>query len=255
MELTVGMESMIPAVQQPDEVHIWIQELPISEAQLHETDFVCSKVLSLDEHTRMERMKTNSPLGAYCWMQSRIFLRKVLAAYMQSDARDIALQYGTAGKPYVLSGPQFSLSHTRGRCILAVTWNSNPIGIDMELVRPLLRQEAIVRRFLTEAEREYFMEGPLSEDESSPYGSSLLLWKFLTGKEAWIKAAGQSLCGQWRELDTALAVRNDQHVLERNGQNYVLQSLNMGSNYVISLCVSGRTRLSVRWMNGKAQEV
>lgn len=254
MELAVGMESMISA-SEPTEVHIWTQQLPISESQLHETDFVCSKALSLDEHTRIERMRTNSPLRAHCWMLSRIFLRKVLAAYMQSDARDIALQYGTAGKPYVLSGPQFSLSHTQGCCILAVTSNSNPIGIDMERVRPLLRQEAIVRRFLTVAERHCFMESLRSEDESSPYDSSLLLWKFVTGKEAWIKAIGQSLCGQWRKLDTAGAVCDDEHVLERNGQNYVLQSLSMHSNYVISLCASGKTRLSVRWMNGTAQEV
>lgn len=116
--------------------------------------------------------------------------------------------------------------------------------MDVEWVRPLLREKAIIQRFLTEEERDHVLEAICSGEDSSS-----LLWKVLTGKEAWIKASGQSLCGQWRNLNTVQAIRNDEHVLEWAGQNYVLHSLNMGKGYSASLCVTGTERSLVRRMN------
>ncbi|WP_340400304.1 4'-phosphopantetheinyl transferase superfamily protein [Paenibacillus sp. FSL H8-0079] len=238
-----GNNTFTPFSGEP-EVHIWTQTLPIREDQLQTAAAIDSDAMTSEEHERMVRISTTSRLQAHCWMISRIFLRRVLAQYMQLQARDIRFEYGTSGKPYLGGGPQFSLSHTNGLCVLAVTSTNNELGVDVEWVRPLLREKAIIQRFLTEEERDHVLEAICSGEDSSS-----LLWKVLTGKEAWIKASGQSLCGQWRNLNTVQAIRNDEHVLEWAGQNYVLHSLNMGKGYSASLCVTGTERSLVRRMN------
>ncbi|MCF7757368.1 4'-phosphopantetheinyl transferase superfamily protein [Paenibacillus xylanexedens] len=226
------------------EVHIWTQALPRREDQLQTAGAMDSGALTMEEHERMTKISRKSLLKAHCWMISRTFLRRVLAQYVQLQARDIRFEYGTSGKPYLVGGPQFSLSHTNGLCVLAVTSTNNELGVDVEWVRPLLREKAIIQRFLTEEERDHVLEAICSGEDSSS-----LLWKVLTGKEAWIKASGQSLCGQWRNLNTVQAIRNHEHVLEWAGQNYVLHSLNMGKSYSASLCVTGREIPLIRCMN------
>ncbi|MEK4370998.1 4'-phosphopantetheinyl transferase family protein [Paenibacillus sp. FSL R5-0473] len=238
-----GNDTFTPFSEEP-EVHIWTQTLPISEDQLQTAAAIDSDAMTSEEHERMVRISRTSRLQAHCWMISRDFLRRVLAQYMQLQARDIRFEYGTSGKPYLVGGPQFSLSHTNGLCVLAVTSTNNELGVDVEWVRPLLREKAIIQRFLTEEERDHVLEAICSGEDSSS-----LLWKVLTGKEAWIKASGQSLCGQWRNLNTVQAIRNHEHVLEWAGQNYVLQSLKMGKSYSASLCVTGREIPLIRWMN------
>ncbi|MGG4401484.1 4'-phosphopantetheinyl transferase superfamily protein [Paenibacillus amylolyticus] len=238
-----GNDTSTPFSGEP-EVHIWTQTLPIREDQLQTAAAMDSDAMTSEEHERMVRISRTSRLQAHCWVISRVFLRRVLAQYMQLQARDIRFEYGTSGKPYLVGGPQFSLSHTNGLCVLAVTSTNNELGVDVEWVRPLLREKAIIQRFLTEEERDHVLEAICSGEDSSS-----LLWKVLTGKEAWIKASGQSLCGQWRNLNTVQAIRNHEHVLEWAGQNYVLHSLNMGKGYSASLCVTGRDIPLIRWMN------
>lgn len=238
-----GNDAFAPFSGEP-EVHIWTQALPRREDQLQTADAMDSGALTIEEHERMTKISRNSLLKAHCWMISRTFLRRVLAQYMQLQARDIRFEYGTSGKPYLVGGPQFSLSHTNGLCVLAVTSTNNELGVDVEWVRPLLREQAIIQRFLTEEERDHVLEAICSGGESSS-----LLWKVLTSKEAWIKASGQSLCGQWRNLNTIQAIRNHEQLLEWAGQKYVLQSLKMGKSYSASLCVTGTEIPLIRWMN------
>lgn len=238
-----GNDTFVSIVEEP-EIHIWTQALPIRDDQLQTATAMDSSALTLEEHERMVRISTTSRLKAHCWMISRVFMRRVLARYMQVQEQDILFQYGTSGKPYLVGGPQFSLSHTNGLCVLAVTCTNNELGVDVEWVRPLLQEQAIIQRFLTEEERDYVLEAVCSGEDSSS-----LLWKVLTGKEAWIKASGQSLCGQWRNLNTVQAIRNYEYLLEWDGQNYMLNSLDMGKGYAASLCVTGTERSLIRWMN------
>ncbi|MBD8841034.1 4'-phosphopantetheinyl transferase superfamily protein [Paenibacillus sp. CFBP 13594] len=238
-----GNDTFTPFSGEP-EVHIWTQTLPIREDQLQTATTMESDAMTVDEHERMARISTTSRLQAHCWMISRVFLRRVLAQYMQLQARDIRFEYGTSGKPYLVGGPQFSLSHTNGLCVLAIASSNNAIGIDVEWVRPLIREQAIIQRFLTEEERDYVLEAMCSGEDSS-----FLLWNILTGKEAWIKASGQSLCGQWRNLNTAQAINHHEHLLKWAGQKYVLQSLKMGKGYSASLCVTGSQIPLIHWMN------
>lgn len=95
-----GNNTFTPFSGEP-EVHIWTQTLPIREDQLQTAAAIDSDAMTSEEHERMVRISTTSRLQAHCWMISRIFLRRVLAQYMQLQARDIRFEYGTSGKPYL----------------------------------------------------------------------------------------------------------------------------------------------------------
>ena len=79
------------------------------------------------------------------------------------------------GKPWLEAGPAFSLSHSGGRCVLAV--GEGPLGVDLERLDPgnLIAAEAA----LTEAELAWITPAPLERFH--------LLW---TRKESVYKAVG-----------------------------------------------------------------
>ncbi|SEL18596.1 4'-phosphopantetheinyl transferase superfamily protein [Paenibacillus sp. OK003] len=226
------------------EIHLWKQALPISEDQVKSAATIAQATLTPDEQQRMSRIGKSSLLEAHGWMTSRLFLRSVLAQYMQVQARDIQFKYGTSGKPYVQGGPRFSLSHTKGLCVLAVTSSIAELGVDVEWMRPLLRQQAIIERFLTIAEQGYISNGMRKGRERSR-----LLWEMLTRKEAWVKASGQALCGQWRTLNTVDDHSAKMNLVEREGRSYMLRKLDVGRGYVGALCMEGKVQASIRWMS------
>ena len=86
------------------------------------------------------------------------------------------------GKPFLLGGPQFSLSHTRGAVAAAI--GTGPVGVDVERIRPI--REDLPRRVLSPAELSWFRErGGRPED-------FFTLW---TLKESYYKYLGTGLRG------------------------------------------------------------
>ncbi|MDK8193021.1 4'-phosphopantetheinyl transferase superfamily protein [Paenibacillus sp. UMB7766-LJ446] len=226
------------------EIHLWKQALPISEDQVQLAVMMDQTMLTSEEQQRVSRIGKSSLLKAQGWMSSRLFLRSVLAQYMQLQARDIQFNYGISGKPYVQGGPRFSLSHTKGLCVLAVMSSVAELGVDVEWVRPLLRQQAIINRFLTAEEQGYILNGVRKGQERSR-----MLWEMLTRKEAWIKASGQALCGQWRTLNTMGKHFAEKSLVEREGRSFMLRELEVGRGYIAALCLEGEIDPSIRWMS------
>ena len=79
---------------------------------------------------RQDRIKTSEPLCAYA-----LLCRALHELYGLEDLPQ--LSYGEHGKPYFAShlDVHFSLSHTRGAALLAV--HNEPIGADIECLRPV----------------------------------------------------------------------------------------------------------------------
>ncbi len=88
---------------------------------------------------------------------------------------------GAYGKP-LLDTAEFSLSHSRGAVAVGIA--SQPIGVDVELVRP--HPAAVIKRYMTAAERRSIQD---SEDSDRQF---FLLW---TLKESYVKAVGVGLRG------------------------------------------------------------
>ena len=117
-----------------------------------------------------------------------VLLNRVLGA----DESRIAIC--SNGKPLIENGPFFSLSHSGGRCVLAV--DEAPIGVDIELLDD--GNLIAARGALTQAELEWISPEPLTRFH--------ILW---TRKESLYKALGvaddpvkiDALCdthGEWK---------------------------------------------------------
>ncbi|QOS76620.1 4'-phosphopantetheinyl transferase superfamily protein [Paenibacillus sp. JNUCC31] len=131
------------------------------------------------------------------------------------------------------------------RLATAVTPRNTELGVDVEWMRPLLRQQAIINRFLTLEEQGYVLDSACKGEEHFP-----LLWEIITRKEAWIKACGQALCGQWRALNTVDERFTKLDLVEHEGRFYKLcKRDNLGLGYNATLCTEGRTESSIRWMS------
>ena len=97
---------------------------------------------------------------------------------LRSVAGDTPLAYGDHGKPYLLHGPHFSLSHAGELAVLAVS--DALVGVDVEKPRPVT--EAVIRRVLQEDERQWMADDPQHR--------FFCLW---TRKEAVLKCCGRGL--------------------------------------------------------------
>ena len=107
---------------------------------------------------------------------SREFLAQVLSRFYSLPAAD--LRTGRHGKPYLESGPCFSLSHSGSLCAVAV--GDTPMGLDIETVRDIRPYARLLSSF-TLREREEIGNG-----ETAFFAN----W---TAKESYIKYLGETL--------------------------------------------------------------
>ena len=137
-------------------------------------------VLAPDELERAQRLADDRARAR--WVASRAFLRRSLAPLVGLDPADVAFQVSATGKPSLPGGPWFSLSHSAGQALLAISAGA-PVGADLELVRPELAQAPSVERYFSAEER-----AELAALEGEPRARRLFqLW---TLKEAYLKATG-----------------------------------------------------------------
>jgi len=87
-----------------------------------------------------------------------------------------------SGRPYLPSGPQISVSHSRNYA--AVALGDGPIGVDLEESRTL--RPRLIRRVLSEPEYQWYLNRGSDEEDF------LTLW---TLKESWYKYQGTGLPG------------------------------------------------------------
>lgn len=100
--------------------------------------------------------------------------RRLLKAAFGDDCE---LLHAADGAPYLRDdATPISISHGAGRCVLAVSTDGRPIGVDIECWREQLHR--VARKFLTPAEMPLYIDEPP------------LLLRAWSAKEAVFKAAG-----------------------------------------------------------------
>lgn len=111
-------------------------------------------------------------------------MRAHLAALLQKvyGIQNPALRYGAYGKPFLENGPYFSISHSRGYG--AVAFSPEPVGLDMELVRPY--HQKLPARIFSQRELAWF------EGRHACRRDFFALW---TLKESYYKYLGTGLPG------------------------------------------------------------
>lgn len=167
-----------------NEIHIWLININDFTRDLP----FFSKLLSPDELLRSKKYKGEHL--QHNFIINRGFLRVILAKYLSINGKQIKFIYNQKGKPYLSDNSQsnikFNLSHKNQYTIYAIS--QNDLGIDIEVIKPNIEVENIVKRFFTKEELNYISQ--LQKVERLEY--FFQLW---TAKEAYLKAIGEGLSG------------------------------------------------------------
>ena len=126
---------------------------------------------------REQALKYKHTFGQYCCLKSWLMLFDdvEMARY-----RDIEWSYNKHGKPYLLNGPYFSISHCKEG--IAVAIDDEPVGIDIESIRHV--DEYLIERTMSEQEKS------IMENRKSKIEKDRTFTRLWTQKEAIVKAEG-----------------------------------------------------------------
>jgi 4'-phosphopantetheinyl transferase len=166
------------------EIHVWSARLIESEART-------AQFMSVLDRTEMARAaRLASERVRMHFIQSHGMMRHILAKYTGAEPAKLKFRRGPGGKPHLIRSPncpdlQFSLSHTNGRCMVAVALQHG-VGIDIEELRQMPRGMDIARRHFVRSERR-LVETLKDAQRDETF---LTLW---TCKEAVTKALGKDL--------------------------------------------------------------
>jgi 4'-phosphopantetheinyl transferase len=117
----------------PRAVHIW---------QIRPSN-VFLRYLTSAEALRHEGIANEEVKQSYGCSQGG--LRKIVSLYRECFPNSVKIRCQTRGKPYVVGGPEFNLTHTAGRIFAALA--SQPVGLDAESADRNVRALALARKF------------------------------------------------------------------------------------------------------------
>jgi 4'-phosphopantetheinyl transferase len=228
-----------------DEVHAWVVDLarpPADPGELFRT-------LTADEQARAIRYKAVRPREQF--VISRGLLRRLLGGYLGIEPNAVPIAYLPSGKPVLGEGStskfledpplHFNVTHTDGIAVLAVA--QRRVGVDVEVVRPVVDAEGLVRRYFSPAEGAVFHSLP-------EHDRSVAFFRGWTCKEAVIKAAGATV-GCLAEFDVELhperppcvnAIRDP----ELAGAGWALAEWSTQGGTTTAIAVEGAGRLRVQ---------
>lgn len=162
----------------PSELHLWGADLDSFTAGHWDP------LLSSDEQARARQIRV--PEAQRRFVTGRGLLRTLLGQYLGQDPTQIVLAYGAQGKPSLehkgCCPLTFNLAHS-GSLVVMAFGSGDPIGVDVEQVRPHAQMERVARRRFTPAEYAHWQQVP----ESQRLRVFLQIW---TAKEACLKADG-----------------------------------------------------------------
>ncbi len=188
------------------EVHIWRLRLTSPDS---------SKLLSIlseDEQRRarqflFERHREHFIVG-------RVRMRQLLAAYTSCHAEQLTFAYENLGKPFFrqpeLAGRfHFNFSNSDDQALLAIT-REQPLGVDLERVRPMQDMLGLARRYFADRETEKLTALP-SEEQPDAF------FRCWTRKEAYLKAIGKGLTFPLRDVEVELLGYEPCRIFHVNG--------------------------------------
>jgi 4'-phosphopantetheinyl transferase len=142
-------------------------------------------LLANDERERAARFRFDHLRHSF--VIARAALRCLVGRYLGLHPADVEFRYGSRGKPSVPSefGIQFNTSHSGGLVVAAFAAGI-PLGIDVELLRPMPDANDLASRFFCAEEAEELAALPASQRDAAFFNC----W---TRKEAYIKAIGDGL--------------------------------------------------------------
>lgn len=127
------------------ELHIWCFQIGDNGKTLQ----LAHRLLSHDERERALRFRVDAAMRSY--VVSRAMTRTILGDFCDKAPEDIQFDYTAEGKPFVSGGVHFNVSHSGDLVACAVTACA-PIGVDIEIHKPISDWELVARNFFCENE-------------------------------------------------------------------------------------------------------
>lgn len=152
--------------------------------------------LSSDEKARADRFHFDRHRRRF--IVGRAVLRHLLASATGTPPERVAFDYGEHGKPALRDHEElpFNLSNSSELAAIAVG-GDQPLGVDVEKIRPMDDGRAIAERFFSASEVAAF-ERLAQDDRDTGF------FRCWTRKEAYIKAIGDGLTMPLDRFDVAL---------------------------------------------------
>jgi 4'-phosphopantetheinyl transferase len=164
---------------------------------------------------------------------ARGLLRLLLAAYVNTHPRDVAIRYNPYGKPHLADehekqGIFFNVAHSRGAALFVVT-RGRQVGVDLERIRDDVEYESIATTFFSPYEMMMLHELPIAEQRTAFFDC----W---TRKEAYVKATGEGLSVPLDRIRVSFIPGEQPQLIEVPGKSdecrqWKLQALRPFANY------------------------
>jgi 4'-phosphopantetheinyl transferase len=180
------------------EVHVWQWDLDLCGG-----DFDGYwEILSTQERERADKFRFERHRCRF--VVGRGELRQILSRYLGLSPREVALDYGSDGKPFCTIQPPgrsicFNLSHSENAAALAIS-SGFEVGIDVEQIRPI--EEGVPLEVFSVRERAEFIALPNAERQKVFFES----W---ARKEACLKALGTGFILPPTHFEFDLSIRGD----------------------------------------------
>jgi 4'-phosphopantetheinyl transferase len=183
--------------------------------------------LSDAERDRAQRMRL--PAVRHDFVLSHYATRAILARYTATAPAALEFRLGSRGKPAAAGSAQFSLSHTSGLALIAVS--AAEVGVDVEMIGKTPSADGLISRCLTPAEQAVVAR---ADDRNTAF---LRYW---TAKESYVKGLGVGLAEPLENIE----VRWDGHAtarIARAGEpdrGWRLYTLAAGPQHVAAVAVN-----------------
>ncbi len=159
----------------------------------------------------------SNPIAKKVSLFAGLFFQKILLEEYGISKESIEIKINENGKPELLVGPKFSLSHS-GRYI-ALVFSDSAVGVDIEHKSD--NDGRIARRMFAENEKRFIEDdSEISDYYSDKKGRFLFIW---TRKESYLKMTGEGITVPLYSFD----------VLNMTGVTFETEKID---DYIISVC-------------------
>jgi 4'-phosphopantetheinyl transferase len=174
----------------PGEVQLWWASLDVSDSEIGRL----RGMLAPAELQRADRFRIAA--AARRFVGARAALRMILCRATGAAPAEVEFLFGERGKPSLPGrGIFFNASDSGDYVVIALS--SAEVGVDIEIVRTLRRNNRLAERVCTDREIEMLARTP-EEDRDA------LLLRLWTCKEAALKAVGIGLSGGARNVEAEI---------------------------------------------------
>jgi len=194
------------------------------------------RFLSEDEKEKSRKYRFIKDAQKY--VVRRGIIRLLLSKYTGIAPKNLEYEYSKKGKPTLKTSRNsnkifFNLSYS-GEALLVTIASEREVGIDVEQIKELPEEGLLAKKFFSAFEYKRYLHMKEQKDLKAFY-------KCWTCKEAYVKATGMGLTGDYVEEDIQFCEEVETVSPVKAGKRWMLKNLSISHDNAVALCVEGRS--------------